>query len=72
MALLSVGSESAPKRELVGEAGSKTLVKAREEGVGGLAKHFERVGKEGVLEALGKGGLPPLPSGASLREGADK
>jgi hypothetical protein len=30
------------------------------------------VGKGGVLEALGKGRLPPLPSGASLREGADK
>ncbi|TVY82712.1 NADH-ubiquinone oxidoreductase 21.3 kDa subunit, partial [Lachnellula suecica] len=72
VALLSVGSQSAPKKELIGEEGSKALVQAKEEGAGGLAKHFERVGKGGVLEALGKGGLPPLPSGASLKEGADK
>jgi hypothetical protein len=25
-----------------------------------------------VLEGLGRDGLPPLPSGASLKQGADK
>lgn len=72
VALLSVGSEAAPKRELVGEEGGKALVQAKGEGEKGLAAHFEAVGKGGVLEALGNGGLPPLPSGAHLREGADK
>ncbi|TVY45049.1 NADH-ubiquinone oxidoreductase 21.3 kDa subunit [Lachnellula occidentalis] len=55
VALLSVGSEAAPKKELIGEEGGKALVQAKGEGEKGLAAHFEAVGKEGVLEALGKG-----------------
>lgn len=70
--LLSVGSASAPKKELIGDAGSKELMSVKEEGEMGLAKFFEKGGKQGVLEALGKDGLPPLPSGASLKAGADK
>lgn len=70
--LLALGSQSQPKKELIGEAGTKELVAVKEEGEGGLAKYFEKVGREGTLAALGKDGLPPLPSGASLKEGADK
>lgn len=55
------------------------LVRVRKEGVeGGLAKFFR--GEEGVkgkdgtaaLEVFGRDGLPPLPSGLSLKPGADK
>ncbi|KAF8862408.1 NADH-ubiquinone oxidoreductase 21.3 kDa subunit [Acephala macrosclerotiorum] len=70
--LLALGSRNAPKKELIGEAGSKELVSVKEEGEKGLSAYFGKVGKEGTLAALGKDGLPPLPSGASLREGADK
>jgi hypothetical protein len=71
--LLSLGSQSAPKKELIGEAGTKELGVVKSEGeAGGLAKYFERSGKAGTVAALGKDGLPPLPSGASLKEGADK
>jgi hypothetical protein len=69
--LLSVGSAAAPKRELIGEAGTKELAKVGEEGKGGLAAYFNG-GNSGALETLGRGGLPPLPSGANLREGMDK
>ena len=71
MGLLTVGSKSAPKKELIGEAGTKELVQVKEEGSGGLAKYFEG-GKGRALESLGKDGLPPLPSGVSLKAGADK
>lgn len=71
--LLTVGSKTAPKQELIGEEGKKTLVKVEEEGQGGLATYFKK-DKAGMLGALGKDGLPPLPSGASLagRVGTDK
>jgi hypothetical protein len=72
VALLSVGSASAPKKELIGDAGSKELTSAKDEGALGLSAYFEKEGKKGVLEALGKDGLPPLPSGISLKAGADK
>lgn len=72
VALLSVGSASAPKKELVGEAGTKEIAAVQEEGQGGLAAYFKKEGRGGVLAALGKDGLPPLPSGASLKVGADK
>ncbi|EPE29325.1 hypothetical protein GLAREA_00485 [Glarea lozoyensis ATCC 20868] len=72
VALLSIGSASAPKKELIGESGSKELVSVKEEGSLGLSAFFAKSGKSGVLEALGKDGLPPLPSGASLKAGADK
>ncbi|QSZ33198.1 hypothetical protein DSL72_002784 [Monilinia vaccinii-corymbosi] len=72
VALLSVGSEAKPMGELVGDAGAMELVRVGEEGKGGLAKFLES-GKGGkMLEVFGTAGLPPTPSGASLREGADK
>lgn len=74
MGLLSVGSEAAPKRELIGEGGVKELVLAGEKGEKGLAAFFREGEANGgsALEVLGRGGLPPTPSGVSLREGADK
>lgn len=69
--LLSVGSLSAPKKELIGEAGTKELVQAKKDGEIGLAAYFNG-GNGRALESLGKGGMPPLPSGAHLTEGADK
>lgn len=70
--LLSVGSEAKPRKELIGEAGTKELVEVKKDGEDGLAKFFE--GKKGLagLETFGVDGLPPLPSGASLKAGADK
>jgi hypothetical protein len=68
--LLTVGSESAPKKELIGEAGTKELVEVKKEGETGLAAHFKSKG--GALEMLGRDGLPPLPSGLSLKPGANK
>ena len=69
--LLSVGSAAAPKKELVGESGAQVLVEVRKEGEGGLAAYFQG-GKRRALESLGKDGMPPLPSGANLKVGADK
>lgn len=71
MSLLTVGSESAPKKELIGEAGTKELVQAKQDGETGLAAYFQG-GKGRALESLGKDGLPPLPSGLGLKAGADK
>lgn len=60
--LLTVGSAQEPKRELIGEAGSKELVAVKEEGEKGLAQFFAE--KKGVSTGvLGPAGLPPLPSG---------
>ncbi|CAD6441354.1 31fc4dfe-3740-4ebd-987b-69806bbdbad0 [Sclerotinia trifoliorum] len=72
--LLSVGSEASPRKELIGEEGGKELVRVAEVGERGLAAFFEGGDREGkaALEVFGKGGLPPTPSGLSLREGADK
>jgi hypothetical protein len=72
VALLSVGSEAAPKKELIGEAGTQALVAVKKEGEMGISDYFKKGGREGTLAALGKDGLPPLPSGASLKAGADK
>lgn len=69
--LLSVGSQAVPKKELVGEAGSQELIKVEKEGESGLAAFFEG-GNKGALEMLGRDGLPPLPSGLSMKAGADK
>ncbi|THV49074.1 hypothetical protein BGAL_0213g00200 [Botrytis galanthina] len=63
--LLSVGSEAAPRKELIGDSGVKELVRVGEEGKGGLAKFFERESAGGALEMLGRGGLPPLPASVS-------
>ncbi|KAN0108223.1 NADH-ubiquinone oxidoreductase [Hyaloscypha variabilis] len=70
--LLEVGSKSAPKRELIGEAGTNALVQVKKDGELGLASYFNKTGKEGTLAVLGKDGLPPLPSGLSLKAGKDK
>ncbi|CZT45204.1 probable NADH dehydrogenase (ubiquinone) 29/21K chain precursor [Rhynchosporium secalis] len=70
--LLSLGSKSAPKKELIGEEGSKHLVSVKEVGEKGLASYFETSGKEAALARLGRDGLPPLPSGMSLKKGQDK
>ncbi len=70
--LLSLGSQSAPKKELIGEAGTQALVEVKKEGETGLAAYFTKEGKAGTLAAMGKDGLPPLPSGVSLKAGADK
>lgn len=62
VALLEVGSAAAPKQDLIGEAGTKQLVAAQEEGTKGLSVAFER--NMGLArDVLGPGGMPPLPGG---------
>jgi hypothetical protein len=61
VALLSVGSQSAPKKELIGEAGAQALVAAKQEGETGLAAYFQKEGGAATLATLGRDGLPPLP-----------
>jgi len=65
--LLTVGSAAAPKQELIGEAGSKSLVAAEQEGEKGLAAYFRE--KKDFGAVLGENGLPPLPSGMSIASG---
>ena len=67
VALLTVGSEAAPKRELIGEEGAKALVEARGEGEKGLASFFE--GSKDAAKGVLVNGMPPLPSGHSLGSG---
>ena len=64
-ALLTVGSAATPKQELIGDAGTKQLVAAKEEGAKGLSVVFQ---KDSALakDVLGPGGMPPLPVGAYL------
>jgi hypothetical protein len=69
VALLSVGNAAAPKQDLIGEAGTKAVVAAEEEGEKGLAKFFEAKGKSISSEVM-VDGLPPLPSGESLASGS--
>lgn len=71
VALLTVGSAAAPRVELIGEEGSKALVKAEEEGkAGGLATYLENSGVEAARRVLEMtGGMPPLPSGENLTTG---
>ncbi|OAK95697.1 21 kDa subunit of NADH dehydrogenase [Phaeosphaeriaceae sp. SRC1lsM3a] len=60
VALLEVGSAAAPKQELIGEAGSKSLVAAQEQGIKGLAVAFQN--NTGLAkDILGPGGMPPMP-----------
>lgn len=66
VSLLSVGSAAAPKQELIGEAGAKSLVAAKQEGETGLAAFFEKKGGAVAAKDLMVDGLPPLPSGMSL------
>lgn len=68
--LLTVGSEKAPKRELIGEEGQKALVQTKQEGEMGLAAFFKKEG--GGKAVLDERGLPPLPSGLHLSEGAKR
>lgn len=69
VALLTVGNAEKPKVELIGEEGSKALVAAEAEGEEkGLAKVFEEKGVDVAKELL-VDGLPPLPSGQSLKTG---
>ena len=71
MALLTVGSAAQPRVELIGEAGSKALVSAQEDGkTAGLAAYLEKSGAAAAKAVLAEtGGLPPLPSGQSLASG---
>ena len=66
--LLTVGSAASPKVELIGEAGEKALVAAKQEGETGLAKALEKAPKD-VTKDVFVDGLPPLPSGQSLGSG---
>ncbi|KAL3963272.1 hypothetical protein ACCO45_000276 [Purpureocillium lilacinum] len=69
--LLTVGSAAAPKLELIGEAGQKQLVAAKQEGETlGLAKALEKAAPKDVAKDVFVDGLPPLPSGQSLTSGA--
>lgn len=71
VALLEVGSAAAPKQELIGEAGSKQLVAAQEEGAKGLAVAFER--NTGLAkDVLGPGGMPPMPPPQHVGESGHK
>ena len=73
VALLGVGSAAAPRVELIGEAGSKALVAAEEEGKNtGLAAFLEKKGADVGKLVLGKDGMPPLPSGHSLAQTGEK
>lgn len=68
--LLSVGSAAQPKVELIGEAGEKQLVAAREDGEAlGLARHFERA-PQAAAQDLFVNGLPPTPAGTANASGA--
>jgi hypothetical protein len=58
--LLTVGSQSAPKKELIGDAGTKELAELKKEGETGLAAYFT-TNEGSALEMFGKDGLPPLP-----------
>ncbi|KAF4119966.1 NADH-ubiquinone oxidoreductase 21.3 kDa subunit [Geosmithia morbida] len=61
--LLSVGSAARPKLDLVGDAGERQLVAAREEGqTAGLARHLVKAPQDAANE-LFVGGLPPTPAG---------
>ena len=61
--LLTVGSEAAPKEEVlkIGDAGSQQLVEIKQAGEErGLAAYFES-NKSGVAAVLDAQGLPPKP-----------
>ncbi|KAF2709275.1 21 kDa subunit of NADH dehydrogenase [Pleomassaria siparia CBS 279.74] len=68
VALLEVGSAANPKYDLIGDAGTKQLVAAKDEGSKGLSVAFSR--NTGLAkDVLGPGGMPPLPSGMFLTDG---
>lgn len=71
VALLTVGSEAAPKAELIGDAGQQALVAAKEDGqTKGLAAFLEQKTAKAVAADVLVDGLPPLPSGQSLASGS--
>lgn len=70
--LLTVGSEAAPKNDVlqIGEAGQKQLVSVKQEGEErGLASLFEK-DKQGVKGVLASNGMPPTP--CNLNKSASK
>lgn len=69
VSLLTLGSEAAPKQQLIGEAGAKQLVAAQEEGKTGLAKALAKASAADVSKDVFVNGLPPLPSGQSMGQG---
>lgn len=71
VSLLTVGSAAQPKVDLIGEAGEKQLVAAKQEGqTAGLAKFLEKSSSPAVVaKDVFIGGLPPTPSGMSLSSG---
>lgn len=63
--LLSFGSKASPRSSTlrIGDAGTKQLVQARQEGeANGISAFLER-NSEGRASILGPDGLPPFPSG---------
>ena len=65
--LLSVGSKSSPKEDVLqlGDAGAKQLVQVKQEGEDkGLAGYFEK-DKSAAKGIFGPDGMPPFPSGLS-------
>lgn len=60
VALLTVGNKTAPKQELIGDAGTKELVAVKQEGEKGLAPFLQKEKKLGA-GVLGANGLPPMP-----------
>lgn len=64
VALLQIGSAAAPKQELIGDAGSKQLIAAQEQGSKGLAVAFE-ANSALAKDVLGAGGMPPMPPSMS-------
>ncbi|KAI9811642.1 MAG: hypothetical protein M1827_005391 [Pycnora praestabilis] len=65
--LLSVGSKSSPKEDVlqIGDAGAKQLVQVKQDGEEkGLAAFFEK-DKKNMAGVLGPTGLPPMPAGLS-------
>jgi hypothetical protein len=69
--LLAMGNAKEPKKELIGEAGQKELVAVGEQGEKGLSAYLKE-SKRDVKMFLDQDGLPPLPSGLSLKKDHDK
>ncbi|KAF4975525.1 hypothetical protein FZEAL_7711 [Fusarium zealandicum] len=67
--LLTVGSAATPKVDLIGEAGEKQLVAAKQESETGLAKALEKSAPGAATKDVFVDGLPPLPSGTSMSSG---
>ena len=66
--LLTLGSAAQPKVDLIGEAGEKQLVAAKEEGVAaGLAKAIAQA--PAASKDVFVNGMPPTPSGQTLKSG---